>query len=64
MFLPIAEPPSPAHDQQLLTPGDLLWAAGRMIKALDHEFPHGWMKRIHADDAKQSTQIDFHAVIG
>ena len=38
-----------------------------MIKAQDPEFPHsnwnGWMKRIHADDAKQRTQIDFLPVI-
>jgi hypothetical protein len=63
-FLPIAELSSSlAHDQPLLTPGDTLWAAGWVIKAQDPEFQHsnwnGWMKRIHADDAKQSTQIDF-----
>ena len=63
-FLPIAELSSSlVPDQPLLTPGDTLWAAGWVIKAHDLEFPHsnrnGWMKRIHANDAKQSTQIDF-----
>jgi len=68
-FLPIAESSSClAHDQPLLlTPGDTLWAAEWMIKAQDPEFPHsnwnGWMTTIHADDAKQSTQIDFLPVI-
>uniref|UniRef100_UPI00358FA915 uncharacterized protein n=1 Tax=Myxine glutinosa TaxID=7769 RepID=UPI00358FA915 len=68
MFLPLAELSSSlAHDQPLLTPGDTLWAAGWVIKANDPEFPHsnwnGWMKRIHANDAKQSTQIEFLPVI-
>ena len=68
MFLPIAElSSSVAPDQPLLTLGDALWAAGWVIKAHDPEFPHsnwnGWMKRIHAHDAKQSTQIDFLPVI-
>lgn len=67
-FLPIAELSSSiANDQPLLTPGDTLWAAGWVIKAHDFEFPHsnwnGWMKQIHANDAKQSTQIDFLPVI-
>ena len=68
MLLPIAELSSYlAHDEPLLTPGDTLWAAGWVIKAQDCEFSHsswnGWMKRIHADDTKQSTQIDFLPVI-
>lgn len=67
-FLPIAElSSSVTQDQPLLTPGDTLWAAGWVIKAQDPEFPHsnwnGWMKSIHADDVKQSTQIDFLPVI-
>jgi len=68
MLLPIAELSSSlAHDQPLLTLGDTLWAAGWVIKAHDPEFPHskwnGWMKRVHACDAKQNTQIDFLPVI-
>ena len=67
MFLPLAELSSLAHDQPLLTPGDILWTAEWVIKANDHEFPHsnwnGWMKRIHANDAKQSTQMEFLPVI-
>ena len=68
MFLPLAELSSSlGHDQPLLTPGDTLWAAGWVIKANDPEFPHsnwyGWMKRIHASDAKQSTHIEFLPVI-
>ena len=68
MFLPLAELSSSlGHDQPLLTPGDTLWAARWVIKANDPEFPHsnwnGWMKRIHANDAKQSTQIEFLPVI-
>ena len=68
MFLPIAELSSSlAHDQPLLTPGDTLWAARWVIKAHDPEFQYsnwnGWMKRIHSNDAKQSTQIDFLPVI-
>ena len=63
-FLPIAKLSSSlVPDQPLLTPGDTHWAAGWVIKAHNLEFPHsnwnGWMKRIHANDAKQSTQIDF-----
>lgn len=50
-----------------MTSHSSLWAAGWVIKAHDPEFPHsnwnGWMKRIHACDAKQSTQIDFLPVI-
>ena len=38
-----------------------------MIKAQNSEFQHsnwnGWMKRIHAEDAKLTTQIDFLPVI-
>ena len=69
MFLPLAQLSSPlAHYQPLLTPGDTLWAAGWVIKANDTEFPHsiwnGWMKKIHGNDAKQSTQIEFLPVIG
>ena len=68
MFLPIAElSSSVAHDQPLLTLGDTLWAAGWVIKAHDPEFPrsnwNGWMKRRHAYDTKQITQIDFLPVI-
>ena len=67
-FLPIAELSSfVTQDQPLLTPGDTLWAAGWVIKAQDPDFSHsnwnGWMKRIHADDAKQSMLIDFLPVI-
>jgi len=50
-----------------MTSHSSLWAAGWVIKAHDPEFPHsnwnGWMKRIHACDAKQSTHIDFLPVI-
>ena len=68
MFLSLAELSSSlAHDQPLLTPGDTLWAAGWVIKSNDSEFPHsnwnGGMKRIHNNDAKQSTQIEFLPVI-
>lgn len=68
MFIPIGELfSSLAHDKPLLTPGDTLWAAGWVIKAHNPEFQHsnwnGWMKKIHANDAKQSTQIDFLPVI-
>ena len=57
-FLPIAGLSSSlANDQPLLIPGNTHWAAGWTIKAQDPEFPY-------ADDAKQSTQIDFLAVIG
>ena len=69
MFLPITELSSLAHDQSLLILGDrpTLWAVGWLIKAQDPEFPHsnwnGWMKKIHANDAKQITQIDFLPVI-
>ena len=67
-FSPIAELSSSlAHDQPLLNPGDTLWAAGWVIKANDPEFPqsnwNGWMKKIHANDAKQRTQIEFLPVI-
>lgn len=67
-FLPIVElSSSVTQDQPLLSPGDTLWAAGWVIKGQDPEFKHsnwnGWMKRIHADDAKQSTQVDFLPVI-
>jgi len=38
-----------------------------VIKGQNVEFQHlnwnGWMKRIHADEIKQSTQIDFLPVI-
>ncbi|KAM6992309.1 uncharacterized protein LKV04_008361 [Tautogolabrus adspersus] len=68
MFLPIAElSTSMTQNQPLLSPGDMLWAAGCVIKAQDPEFQHsnwnGWMKRIHADDVKQSTQVNFLPVI-
>lgn len=67
-FLPIAQlSSSVTQDQPLLSPGDVLWAAGWVIKAQNPEFQHtnwnGWMKRIHADDAKQRTQVDFLPVI-
>jgi len=67
-FLSIAELFSfVTQDQPLLTPGDTLWAAEWVIKAQDPDFSHSnwnrWMKRIHADDAKQSTLIDFLPVI-
>lgn len=66
-FLPIAELSSSVAHNPLLTPGDALWAAGWVIKAQDSDFPHpnwnGWMKSIHADNTRQSTQIDFLPVI-
>ena len=67
-FLPIAElSSSVTQNQPLLSPGDTLWAAGWVIKGQHPEFQHsnwnGWMKRIHADDGKQSTQVDFLPVI-
>ena len=53
--------------QPLLSSGDILWAAGWVIKAQNPDFQHsnwnGWMKSIHAEDAKQSTQVDFLPVI-
>ncbi len=67
-FLPIAELSSSVMQvQPLLSPGDTLWTAEWVIKAQDSEFQHsnwnGWMKKIHADDAKQRTQVDFLPVI-
>ena len=69
MFLPISElSSSVSQDHPLLSPGDIHWAAGWLIKARDPDFQHsnwnGWMKRIHAEDAKQSTHVDFLPVIG
>jgi len=41
---------------QNLSSGDTLWAAGWVLKGQDPDFDHynwnGWMKRIHADNAK------------
>ncbi|XP_061840899.1 uncharacterized protein [Nerophis lumbriciformis] len=67
-FLPIDELSSSLiHSQPLFTLGDILWAAGWVIKAQDPDFPHtnwnGWMTSIHSDNVKQSTQIDFLPVI-
>ena len=67
-FLSITElSSSMMQDQPLLSPGDKLWAAGWMIKAKDPKFQHSnwndWMKRIHVDDAKLSTQMNFLPVI-
>ena len=67
-FLPITEiSSSVTHNEPLLAPGDILWAAGWLIKAHDPHFQHpnwnGWMKSIHADNVKQCTQIDFLPVI-
>ena len=67
-FLSIADlASSAAQEQPLLSPGDTLWTAGWVIKAKDPEFQHsnwnGWMRRIHADDAKESTHVDFLPVI-
>ena len=67
-FLSIADlASSVAQEQPLLSPGDTLWTAGWVIKAKDPEFQHsnwnGWMRRIHADDAKESTHVDFLPVI-
>ena len=67
-FIPIADlVTSIAQDKPLLSPGDVLWAAGWVIKAQNSKFQHsnwnGWMKRIHAEDAKPTTQIDFLPVI-
>ena len=54
-------------DQPPLTPEDTLWTAGWLIKAREPEFHHpnwnGWMKKIHADDAKKRTHVDFLPVI-
>jgi len=62
-FTPIAELcSSVSQDQPMLSSGDILWAAGWVIKARDPDFQHsnwnGWMESIHAEDAKQSTQVD------
>ncbi|CAK6977842.1 Hypothetical predicted protein [Scomber scombrus] len=67
-FLSITElSSSMTRDQPHFSPGDTLWAAGWMIKAKDPKFQHsnwnGWMKRIHVDDAKLSTQMNFLPVI-
>ena len=67
-FLPIDQLSSSiTQGKPSLCPGDVLWAAGWVIKAHDSEFQHanwnGWMKRIHAKDTKQPTQIDFLPVI-
>ena len=67
-FVPIAEfSSSVLQDKPLLSPGDILWAAGWVIKARNPDFQHsnwnGWMKSIHAEDAKQNTQVDFLPVI-
>ena len=65
-FLPIAELSSfVTQYQPLLSLGDILCAAGWMVKGQnpEHSNWNGWMKRIHADDAKQSTQVDFLPVI-
>ena len=67
-FIPIADiVTSIAQDKLLLSPGDVLWTAGWVIKAQNSEFQHsnwnGWMKRIHAVDTKSTTQIDFLPVI-
>ena len=55
------------HDKPLLTPGDHTLGSRVSDQGQDPEFPHsdwnGWMKRIHANDAKQSTQIEFPPVI-
>ena len=64
MFLPLdVLSSSLAHDQPLLTPVDTLWASGWVIKANNYELPHsnwnGCMNRIHVNDTKQSTHIDF-----
>lgn len=62
-FVPIAKLSSSVlQDQPLLSAGDILWAAGWVIKARNPDFQHsnwnGWMKSIHAEDAKQSTHIN------
>ncbi|CAB4039508.1 Hypothetical predicted protein [Paramuricea clavata] len=67
-FLSIADlASSVAQEQSLLSPGDTLWTAGWAIKGKDPEFQHsnwnGWMRRIHADDAKESTHVDLLPVI-
>lgn len=67
-FVPIAELSSSVlQEQPLLSPGDTLWAAGWVIKARNPDFQHsnwnGWMKSIHTEDTKQSTQVDFLPVI-
>ena len=53
-FTPIAELCSSVfQDQPMLSSGDILWAAGWVIKAQDPDFHHsnwnGWMKSIHAE---------------
>lgn len=67
-FLPIADLHSSViQSQPFLTPGDILWTAGWVIKSKDPEFQHsnwnGWMKRIHPIEAKEKTKIDFLPVI-
>lgn len=67
-FVPFADLASSlTQDQSQLSPGDTLWAAGWLIKALNCEFQHsnynGWMKKIHANESKQVTRVDFLPVI-
>lgn len=61
-FLPIAELLSfLTHDKPLLLPSGrhtLPESPGLVIEARDPNW-NGWMKRIHADDTKQTTQVDF-----
>lgn len=57
MFIPIAELSSSVlQDQPLLSAGDILWAAGWVIKARNPDFQHlnwnGGMESIHPEDAK------------
>ena len=63
-FIPIAQLSSLiTQDKPLLSPGDVLWAAGWVIKARNSEFQHsnwnGWMKRIHAENVKPHRSTFF-----
>ena len=63
-FIPIENlVTSITQDKSLLSPGDVLWAAGWVIKNQNSEFCHsnwnGWMKKFHAKDAKSTTKIEF-----
>jgi len=67
-FIPIEQlSSSVAQNQSLLSPGDVLWVTGWVVKAQLLEFQHanwnGWTKSIHADNAKHYTQVDFLPIV-